>query len=299
VLGDRATGLGDDCGLIQQGDEFLALSTDVSVERVHFRLEWISLEEVGWRSTAAALSDLAAEAAEPMAILSAVTLPPGEGESELLELMAGIGAAAEFARASVVGGDLSSGAAWSVAITVLGRTQRPVTRGGARPGDELWVTGAVGGARAALEAWTRGDEPSTEARARFAHPIPRIEAGQWLGRYGAHAMIDLSDGLAGDARHLAAASQVELQIDLDTLPLADGVSAEAKRLGITPAHFAAEAGEDYELLVALPPRFEGFSDFARECGIGLSRIGIVGDGSGVRFFSEAGDLRLKGYDHFG
>jgi thiamine-monophosphate kinase len=299
VLGDRATGLGDDCGLIQHGDEFLALSTDVSVERVHFRLDWISLEEVGWRSTAAALSDLAAEGAEPMAILSAVTLPAGAGERELVELMAGVGAAAEFAGTSVLGGDLSSGPAWSVAITVLGRTERPVTRAGARPGDELRVTGALGGARAALEAWSRGDEPGAEARARFAHPVPRVQPGQWLGRHDAHAMIDLSDGLAGDARHLAAASQVELKIALDTLPLTDGIPAEAKRLGITPAQFAAEAGEDYELLVALPPTFEGSSEFARECGIGLTRVGSVGDGTGVRFFSEAGQLRLKGYDHFG
>jgi thiamine-monophosphate kinase len=299
VLGDRAAGLGDDCGLIQQGDEFLALSTDTSVEQVHFRLEWVSLDEVGWRATAAALSDLAAEGAEPIAVLAAVTLPSTAGDHELVQLMSGVGAAADFVSASVLGGDLSRGPVWSVTITVLGRTGTPVTRAGARPGDGLWVTGALGAARVAVEAWTRMEKPSAEARARFAHPIPRIDAGLWLQRHGAHAMIDLSDGLAGDARHLAAASQVELQVALDTLPLQAGVSAEAGRLGITAGQFAAEAGEDYELLVALPSGFDGAADFTRECGIGLTNIGSVGQGSGVRFLSPAGELRLKGYDHFG
>jgi thiamine-monophosphate kinase len=299
LLGDRAAGLGDDCGLIREGDEFFALSTDVSVERVHFRLDWIGLREVGWRATAAALSDLAAEGAEPVGLLSAVTMPSSAGQTELLELMSGVGTAAGFARAPVLGGDLSTGPGWSLAITVVGRTRAPITRAGARPGDRLWVTGALGGARAALEAWRRNEEPSSEARARFAHPEPRIAAGRWLVRHGAHAMIDLSDGLGGDARHLAAASGVQVEIDLEALPVAAGVPAEAERLRISPGQFAAEAGEDYELLVALPSRFEGSEAFARECGIGLTRIGTVGEGSGARFLAAGKAIDLKGFDHFG
>jgi thiamine-monophosphate kinase len=299
VLGSRAAGLGDDCGLIRVADEALALSTDVSVEQVHFRLDWISLQEVGWRAAAAALSDLAAEGAEPAGLLAAVTLPAAAGEPELLELMSGVGAAAEFARAPVLGGDLSSGPVWSVAITVVGRTRTPITRAGAQPGDRLWVTGALGGARAALETWRRNEQPPPEILARFAHPVPRIAVGQWLARHGAHAMIDLSDGIAGDARHLAAASEVRLEIDLDALILADGVPAEAKRLGISAGQFAAEAGEDYELLVALPSGFDGAAEFVRDCEIELTRIGTVGEGSGVRFLSGGRELRLAGFDHFG
>jgi thiamine-monophosphate kinase len=299
LLGAQGVGLGDDCGLIREGEEFFALSTDVSVEGVHFRPQWIRPEEVGWRATASALSDLAAEGAVPVGILSAVTMPARAPEAHLLEVMSGVGAAAKYAGTLVLGGDLSTGPAWSVAITVVGRTRAPVTRGGAEPGDRLWVTGTLGGARAALEAWRRGEEPLPGARVRFAHPEPRIAAGRWLARHGAHAMVDLSDGLGGDAGHLAAASEVSLEINLDAVPVAPEVAAEAERLGVAPQQFAAEGGEDFELLVALPPRFDAAAAFVRECGIGLTPIGAVGEGSGVRFLLEGREISLKGFDHFG
>jgi thiamine-monophosphate kinase len=219
LLGPEGAGLGDDCGLIREGEEFFALSTDVSVEGVHFRPQWVKPEEVGWRATASALSDLAAEGALPVGVLSAVTMPAPAPEAHLLELMSGVGAAAKYAGALVLGGDLSTGPGWSVTVTAVGRTRAPVTRGGAAPGDRLWVSGTLGAARAALETWRRGEQPLSGARARFAHPEPRITAGRWLARHGARAMIDLSDGLAGDAGHLAAASAVALDLDLDTIPL--------------------------------------------------------------------------------
>ena len=108
------------------------------------------------------------------------------------------------------------------------------------------------------------------ARARFAHPEPRIAAGRWLARHGARAMIDLSDGLAGDTWHLAAASGVALEIDLNTIPVVPEVPEEAARLGVPPERFAAEGGEDYELLVALPARFDAMDLFVRECGLPLT-----------------------------
>jgi thiamine-monophosphate kinase len=299
VLGAQGIGLGDDCGLIREGEEFFALSTDVSVEGVHFRPQWIRPEEVGWRATASALSDLAGEGAEPLGLLCAVTMPARAPEAHLLELMSGAGAAAKYARALVLGGDLSSGPAWSVAVTVIGRTRAPITRGGAEPGDRLWVSGTLGGARAALEAWRRGDRPSPGARARFAHPEPRITAGRWLARHGAHAMIDLSDGLGGDTAHLAAASGVALEIDLEAVPIAPEVIPESDRLGVSAQQFAAEGGEDFELLVALPPRFNAADAFAHECGIGLTRVGIVAEGKGARFLLRGREVGLKGFNHFG
>lgn len=299
VLGPDSAGLGDDCGLIREGEEFFALSTDVSVEGVHFRPQWVRPEEVGWRATASALSDLAAEGALPVGVLSAVTMPAPAPEGHLLELMSGIGAAAKYAGALVLGGDLSTGPGWSVAVTVVGRTRAPVTRGGSEPGDRLWVSGTLGAARAALEAWRRGEPPLPGARARFAHPEPRIAAGRWLARHGARAMIDLSDGLAGDAGHLAAASGVALELNLDTIPVAPEVTSEAERLGVSPQQFAAEGGEDFELLVALPPRFNAADAFVRDCGISLSPVGNVGKGSGVRFLLAGQAIMLKGFNHFG
>ncbi len=299
LLGDQGTGLGDDCGLVREGEEFIAFSTDVSVEGVHFRRDWIGPEEAGWRSAAAALSDLAAEGAEPIGLLCAVTMPAAAVEAELLQVMAGVGAAARSVRAMVLGGDLASGPTWSLAVTVVGRTRAPVTRGGAEPGDGLWVTGHLGAARAALEAWRRGAMPPPAARARFAHPEPRIAAGRWLARHGARAMIDLSDGLGGDAWHLAAASGVALEIDLNALPIGAELADEAGRLGLPAERFAAEGGEDYELLVALPARFDAMHLFVRECGIPLTRIGLASEGSGVVFRLGGQPLELHGFNHFG
>ena len=299
VLGEVGRGLGDDCAVLPSGDGFLALSTDVSVEGVHFRLDWISYEEVGWRATASALSDLAAEGAEPLGVLCAVTLPASASEAGLLQVMAGVGAAAAFAGARVLGGDLSSGPAWSLAITVVGQTRMPVTRGGAVPGDRLWVTGALGGSRAALEAWRRAEQPAAPVRQRYAHPQPRIAAGQWLARSGAHALIDLSDGLGGDAGHLAAASGVAIEIDLSQLPVMPEAAAQARRLGLSPSQFAAEGGEDFELLVALPPKFDAAAAFMQDCGLPLRSIGTIQAGQGARFVQDGRTIPLKGFNHFG
>jgi thiamine-monophosphate kinase len=300
VLGDRARGLGDDCALLPDSDGALAISTDVSVEGVHFRLDWIDLAEAGWRATAAALSDLAAEGADPIGVLTAVTVPESAGERDLAALADGIGGAAAAAGAVVIGGDLSAGPAWSVAVTVVGRAERPVTRAGARPGDGIWVTGVLGGARAALEAWRRGESPVEDARRAFAHPEPRIAAGLWLSAHGARAMLDLSDGLAGDAGHLAAASDVRMHLELETVPVAAAAIAEAKRLDLPVQQFAAEGGEDYELLVALPPDFGSAEvrEFEAACRIALTRIGTAKQGSGVRVELAGRRLELRGYDHF-
>ncbi len=297
-LGSQGQGIGDDCALLPAGDGFLALSTDISVERVHFRLDWITLAEAGWKATAAALSDLAAEGAEPAGILCALTLPGKTPESDLLQVMSGVRDAAGSAGAPVLGGDLSSGRCWSLALTVIGRTTKPVTRGGAKPGDGVWVTGELGGSRAALEAWQRGDRPSSAARARFARPEPRIAAGQWLGARGARAMIDLSDGLAGDAGHLAAASGVAVEIDLDRVPVFPEVEPEARRLGLSPQQFAAEGGEDFELLVAMPSGFDQPERFAEQCDLPLTQVGRVTAGSGARFLQQGRSVTLKGFDHF-
>lgn len=300
ALGTRAIGLGDDCAVLTASGPALVASTDVSVENVHFRREWLSLEEIGWRATAAALSDLAADGADAAGVLVALTVPAEAGDDEVVAVMAGAGDAALDAGARVVGGDLSRGPAWSVAVTVLGWVQSPVTRSGVRAGDGLWVTGALGGSRAALEAWRRGDAPHHAARQAFARPLPRLRAGRWLARHGAHAMIDVSDGLGADAAHLAAASGVGLALELERVPVAPAAREEAARLDVAPEQFAAESGEDYELLVALPDHFapDDVVAFRSVTGLDLTRIGVARAGAGVKASLGGASVTLAGFDHF-
>lgn len=300
ALGTRARHLGDDCAFIPAGTGSLVVSTDTSVQDVHYRLEWIGLREAGRRASAAALSDLAAAGAEPAGLLSAVVSPGEAGEAEVVELMLGVAEAGAAAGAPVLGGDLSAGPVWMVTVTVFGHAARPVTRSGARAGDGIWVTGALGGSRAAVSAWERGDTPSAEARRAFAEPKPRIAAGRWLAEHGVRAMIDLSDGLGGDAGHLAAASRVAVELELDALPVSPAVADEARRLGVPPQQFAAEGGEDYELLAALPPDFGDAEASAMRaaCGVSLTRIGRAVEGVGVRASLGGRPFALRGYDHF-
>ncbi len=290
----------DDCAVLPRHDGTIVVSTDVSVEGRHFRREWLSLEEIGYRAAAAALSDLAADGASATALLAAVTSPADANPNDVTQLMRGVGEAARAAGALVLGGDLSEGPVWSIGVTVIGHVETPVTRAGARVGDGLWVTGALGGARVALECWLHGSEPPSVARAAFAHPVPRLGAGRALVGLGARAMLDLSDGLASDAWHLAAASRVALVIELDAIPRAPDVVALGQQLGVAPERFAAEGGEDYELLVALPPEvddLEGDSWRAR-IGVPLTRIGVVREGWGVRFRLGGVDVALAGFQHF-
>jgi thiamine-monophosphate kinase len=300
ALGSRASGLGDDCALVPFSNEFLAVSTDISIETVHFRRDWLSLEEIGWRAAAGALSDLAAVGADPIGVLASLALPAAAPPSEAVALMEGIASAADAAGGKVLGGDLARSPTLAVDITVIGRAAVPVRRSGARPGDGIWVTGHLGGSRAALRMLLAGRAPASGLRRAFAHPEPRIPAGKWLAQEGVTAMLDLSDGLAGDATHLAAASEVALEIDLDRLPLADGVKDALERSGEDPVQFAAQGGEDYELLATLPASFtpDQASRFENEVGLPLTRIGMVRSGHGAVLTRLGRPVTLSGFDHF-
>ena len=297
ALGDVIGPIGDDTAPVPDGEGTLVVSVDASVEDVHFRRGWLSLEEVGWRAAASALSDLAAAAATPVGVVAAIVVPTKAGEEALVDVMRGIGAATAGVGARLLGGDLTSGRCWVAAITVFGRAVRPMSRAGAVTGDGIWVTGAIGGARAALQAWTSGIEPDVEARRAFAHPVPRIDAAKWLAGRGATAMLDVSDGLGGDAAHLAAASAVQMQIDLSLLPLHRSVTAAALRIDEAPAVFAARAGEDYELLVTMPPAFDASDEFVRENTLALTRIGTVAAGAGVCATLDGVVERVQGFRH--
>lgn len=301
TLGDSAGPLGDDCASLPDAEGTVVLSIDASVENVHFRRAWLSAEEIGWRAAAAALSDLAAQGAQPIGLLAAVALPRETPASDSTAVMRGVGRAAAEVGAKVLGGDLSTAAEWMITVTVVGRAVRPVSRRGASAGDGLWVTGALGAARAALEAWNRGGEPAPGARAAFAHPLPRIAAGRWLGAHGARAMLDLSDGLAADAAHLAAASGCRAEIDLDSVPTAGDAVVAAIAAGIEPPLYAAGGGEDYELLVALPRDFGEAEQrqFEAATRLAITRVGRMAHGSGTRFTLRGERVTVAGFDHFG
>jgi len=297
ALGSAASGLGDDAGLIPRGEGELVVSTDISVEGVHFQSTWLTPREIGWRATAAALSDLAAMGASATGVVVALTIPTGGADDLGVECMRGVGDAAVAVGATVLGGDLSGGPVLSLAVTVFGVARRPVWRRGATPGDELWVTGALGGSRAGLLALQGGGAVPPGARVAFAHPVPRIPAGVWLAAQGATAMLDLSDGLAGDAEHLAAASDVALVIDLETLPIHPSVHRMAGVVGQPFREFAAVGGEDYELLVAMPAGWRPTEDPEAWTGVGLTRIGRVEAGAGVRLMQGDEVRVLSGFRH--
>jgi len=289
-LGKDARDLGDDCALLRVGKTTFAASVDASVEGVHFRTEWLSFEEIGWRAAAGALSDLGAVGAKAVGVLVALGVPGNEDPA--VQIMGGVAAAARHVGAQVLGGDLVRSERYLVDVTVLGTVERPVRRDGARAGDGLWVTGLLGGAGLALQQFRAGAPPASALRARFAHPEPRIKAGQWLARRGARAMIDLSDGLAQDAGHIAEASGVVVEIDLDRVPAWPGVTPEA----------AAASGEEFELLAALPRQFDqrAASAFTRATGLAITRIGRCTRGAaGVRVTRDGEPVPTpRGFDHF-
>ena len=293
-LGSDARDLGDDCALVSVAGRTIAISIDLSLEGVHFRTDWLSFREIGWRATVAALSDLAAAGATPLGVLVSLGMPASRQRrsgNASLEIMSGVGAAVRSVGAHVLGGDLVRSERYLVDACALGLVTRPVRRKGARPGDGLWVTGRLGGAGLALRAFRARRRVEQALRRRFARPAPRIAAGGWLARHGARAMIDISDGLAGDAGHIAAASDVAIDIELERVPCWPGV---------TPRD-AVRSGEEYELLVALPRRFQerDARAFRRATRLPLTRIGVCIAGRGVRITDNGQRITPpRGYDHF-
>jgi thiamine-monophosphate kinase len=290
LWGPQARGIGDDAAVVDvPSGQHLVVSTDTSVDNIHFRQAWLTPEEIGWRSTMAALSDLAAMAASPLGMVLAFVLPPSF-LPRVGDLAIGIGAAAESAGIPIIGGDLSGGETLSIGVTVLGTSRAPVPRRGARAGDLVYVTGRLGGAGAALRAFQTGTEPHPDHRRRFARPHARIAEGLWLASAGAHAMIDISDGLAAELGHLATASTTRFEIDLARIPaMPDVHEADAVR-----------SGEEYELVVAAPKPLDSAS-FEASFGLPLTCIGRVSasDRGEVRFTRDGVLVDLtSGYEHF-
>jgi thiamine-monophosphate kinase len=253
-------GVGDDAAvLLPTPGHKLVVTTDVIVDGLDFTAELSEPEDWGWKAVTVNLSDLAAMAAEARWAVLALTVPEQTPVDRLERVYAGIAEACRTYGVSLVGGDVSAGPVLSLAVTAVGEVERPVLRSGARPGDRLAVSGPLGAAAAGLALLRSGDPAAPELLGRFpalaaAHrrPQPALAMGVALARAGATAMIDVSDGLAGDALHLAESSGVGVEIHDATVPLAPGVAEAAALLGLDPVALALAGGEDFVLAAALP-----------------------------------------------
>jgi thiamine-monophosphate kinase len=236
----------------------LVVTQDALVEGVHFRFDLLSWRELGFRAAAANLSDLAASGAEPLALIVALGVPGAERVEDVVELYEGMGEPGVPVR----GGDTTRAGSVFVSVTALGRAERVPGRAGARPGDLVVLTGPLGAAGAAFR------------EGRLARPPLRLEQGRRLAQV-ATAMIDVSDGLATDAAHIARRSGCRVAIELEHVPLAAGATLEDVGFG-----------EDYELLAATPDA------------LGFPVIGRCEEGSGVVLTLRGESVELAGWEHF-
>jgi thiamine-monophosphate kinase len=272
ILGERGDrvelGSGDDAAVVR-ADDRAVVSVDALVEGVHFDLQHFSYGDVGHKALATALSDLAAMGVGPGEAY--VVIGVGDASAEQLsELADAMERLADRSGVTVAGGDVTRSPVLLLSVTVVGwaSDDDPVIgRGGARPGDRVGVTGVLGGA---------ADLTSERAR----RPMPRFDLGPALARAGVTSMIDVSDGIATDARHIAERSGVHVAIELERLPLAPGV---------TDSEVAATAGEDYELLFTAPPGIEVPGD--------VTWIGEVSEGEGLRLTRGGEPVELSGFEH--
>ncbi|MCL2725077.1 MAG: thiamine-phosphate kinase [Polyangiaceae bacterium] len=294
-------GIGDDAAVLDSFTGSLVWTVDAQVEGTHFRFDWASFYEVGFRSFMAAASDLAAMGADPVAALSSLVLTTAFDDAALGAFSAGQADAARDVGAPIVGGNLARGGEMSVTTTLLGRTARPVLRSGARAGDLVLLAGDVGLAGAGLLALRHHvhDTQIASCIEAWRRPRARIDDGRMLATFAqkghAHAAIDISDGLARDAWHVAEASAVRIIFDAEHLVAHGGprLRAAANVLGRDPLDLALYGGEDYALLATSDMPIQGFSCI----GVVESRAAdepriLVRDPSGVR------GIEPRGFDHF-
>lgn len=291
-------GVGDDAAVLRASDGRVVASTDLLVEGRHFRRDWSGPRDVGVKAAAQNLADIAAMGAAPTALLVGLAVPADLPVEWVLELARGMVAECERAGASVAGGDVSGAEVIMLGVTALGDLagRAPVTRSGAKPGDQVAVCGRLGWSAAGLELLSAGPPagalPGDLAELVTAHrrPRPVYEAGPSASLAGATAMIDVSDGLLADLGHVAAASGVCIDLRTADLPVAEAVTTAARRLGTDPLKWVLAGGEDHALAATFPAKAvlpEGFIV-----------VGDVRAGTGV--LVDAGGWRgPAGWDHFG
>jgi thiamine-monophosphate kinase len=292
-------GIGDDCAVLQvpSGQEVL-LTTDFSLEDVHFRRSWHAAEVVGHRCLTRGLSDIAAMGGEPVAAFLSLAVPARLPQKWIDRFLDGFLALAKQFRVPLVGGDTAQSPAGILAdIVVLGSVPRgrAILRSGARPGDLLYVTGELGGGADALHQLFAGKRIKPEHYPRHFHPIPRIAIGRYLREHRlATAMIDLSDGLSTDLAHISDESGIGAEILADSIPRAR-VGGPSRTVDLKDA---LHGGDDYELLFTTPPRKHVP---ARIAGVRVTPIGRITRGKKILLIEGSGRsaaLQPEGWEHF-
>lgn len=294
-------GIGDDCAILKRSPGPLLFTTDSFVEGVHFRRVWTTPFKAGWKALAVNISDIAAGGGTPLAALISLELPFQLELGWLKGFYTGLLKAGHNYGVALAGGNISRGRGFSAHIALIGEApRRLIGRGGAKPGQVLAVTGNLGGSLAGLLSLKRGFRSRIARRMIRRHLLPRpsLMAGRLLAGCSG-ALIDISDGLLREARHIADASQVRISIDPGKLPISRDLPRLACSLGKDPVSLALNGGEEYELLACIPPRI--YSRIAlrlRKRSVKLTAIGQVRQGRGVRV-SGSPVTGSCGFDHFG
>jgi thiamine-monophosphate kinase len=291
-----ALGSGDDAAITLHDGRAAATSVDAFVDGIHFRRSTAPAASIGRKALAGALSDLAAMGAEPGEVYVVLGIPVDMDEAACLEVLGGIVEGAADWGVTLAGGDVTRAPVLLLAMTAVGYADSPtdlITRSGASAGDVVVVTGELGGAAAGLMILDRPElgaglapQIADALRRRHLEPAPRLAVGRALAGHRARAMIDISDGIAGDGAHIAAASGVLLEIDASELPLDAGVASVAESAGLDPVELALGGGEDYELLACVPSDgLEAATAAVADAGCRLTAIGTVGPGAGLEILN--------------
>lgn len=299
-------GIGDDCSSITVPSDYeLLTSTDLLLENIHFRLDWTDLFQLGEKSVSVNISDISAMGGRPVCVHLGLGLPDFLSDAQVTEYLDGVFSALRRYDVFLAGGDTCrSSGPLMISITVQGLclSGRAVMRSGALCGDDIWVSGTLGDSGLALRFLQQKKALLPSLANRHFRPEARVALGRVLGEKNlASAMLDLSDGLAGDMRHLLRASQVGAQIQLVHLPLSEDFK---KFCDAEPELFdlALVGGEDYELLfTSAQENRVALEVLSKELNLPLSRIGIITDETSLDFRDADGEIYapgIKGYDHF-
>lgn len=302
---DVLVGIGDDAAVVQTDAAKLLITTDTMVEGVHFLPSTITNHNLGYKSLAVSISDIAAMGGWPVCATISIAIPANWGADKLTAIYDGLAEASVQFECDLVGGDVVSTAGPMVlTTTVIGKAHSPILRSGAQPGDILFVSGWLGGSKAGLEVLEQASATSPIGQAvlarRHQRPEPRLAIGRIAAEYGVHALNDISDGLASELNELATASGIRCVIDADQIPILPEVKEQARARQVDPLDYALYGGEDYELVGAASRQaFANLLAASSGTRVPVTAIGRCDTGDGV--VMRRGDhlevIAAKGYNH--